>query len=65
MGIVESEKGSSAQLKGAEVIVAGIRGSKMETGDSKDSEMVTIGNRGLVWVDMVAEEDWGMIGGVV
>jgi hypothetical protein len=58
-GIVGSEKGSSAQLKGVETTVVGIRGSEMGTGD--DSEGVIVGSECSVCVDMVAEEDGGMI----
>lgn len=66
MGIVEIEAASSAQLKGAKEIVAGIRGSEMGMGD--DSENVTVGSSGgsvTVCVDIDATEDGGMIGGFV
>ena len=61
MGIFESEIASSAQVKGAEIVVASFRGSKMET--DNDLERVVVGIRDLdsVCVDMVAEEDGGMI----
>ena len=61
MGIVESEAASSDQLKEAEEIVAGSRGSEIGIGigfigidDSKGLEAVGIG--GSVCVDMDAEE---------
>jgi hypothetical protein len=54
---------SSAQLKVAETVVAGIRSSEMGMDD--DSEKVTVGNGGSVWVDIDAEEDEGMIRGFV
>ena len=77
MGRVEIEAASSAQLKGAKIVVAGIGGSEIGIGigtgigigigvgivDSKDLEM--IGNGGLVWVGIVTVEDGGMIGGFV
>ena len=63
MGIVGSENVSSAQSKGAEETVAGIRGSNMGTGD--DSARFMVGNGDSVCVDMVAEEGVGMIKGVV
>jgi len=62
MGIVESETGLFAQLKGSKT-VEGTRGSKIETGE--DSELITVGNKGSVCVDMDAEEGGGMIGGFV
>ena len=62
MGIVGSEAASSAQLKGAKTIVAGIGGSKMGIDGFKDSEIVTGGSEDSVCVDMIAEEDKGMIG---
>jgi len=62
MGIVEIEAASSAQLKGVEEIVAGIRGSgirivEVRMGDLKDSETIAGGNSGSVCVDMVAVEE--------
>ena len=59
MGIFESEIASSAQLKGAEIVVAGFGESKMEM--DNDSERVVVGIRDSVCVDMVAEENGGMI----
>ena len=56
-GIIGSEIVSSAQLKGAETMVAGIRGSTIGIDDS--SEGVLSGNGGSVCVDMVTE-DGGM-----
>ena len=73
MGIIESAAASFAQSKGAEKIVAGIRGSEigigtgkemgevMGTGDLNDSEMVGIG--GSVCVDIVTEMGLGVEGG--
>ena len=62
MGIVEIDAASSAQLKRAEeiVLVAGVEDPEMEIGG--DSEMITVGKRGSVCVDMDAEEDGGIIG---
>ena len=59
MGIFESEIASSTQLKGAEIVVASFGESKMET--DNDLERVVVGIRDLVCVDMVAEENGGMI----
>jgi hypothetical protein len=59
VGIVGSMVASSAQLKVAETVVAGIGIS--ETGMGNDSENVTVDNGGSVWVDIDAEEDEGMI----
>ena len=50
MGIVESEAASLDQLKGAEELVADIRGS--ETGMGDDSENVTVSSGGLVCVEI-------------
>ena len=58
MGIVESEAASSAQIKGAGTVGAGIRVSEMMTEDESEGEMV--GNGGSVCVDMVAVEGGGM-----
>jgi hypothetical protein len=63
MGIVEIEAASSAQLKGAEGIVAGIGDSEIGIGEGIDSETVGIG--GSVCVDIVAVEYVGMIVGLV
>jgi hypothetical protein len=63
MGIVVSETVSSAQLKGAKTVVGDIRDSKVET--DNDLEGVRVGDKGSVCVDIVAEEDWEMIGGFV
>jgi len=70
MGRVEIEAASSAQLKGAKIVVAGIGGSEIGIGigtgigigigDLKDLEM--IGNGGSICLGMVAAEDGGMIG---
>jgi hypothetical protein len=54
---------SSTQLKVAETVVAGIGSSEMGMGD--DSENVTVGSGGSVWVDIDAEEDEGLIRGFV
>lgn len=61
MGIVESETVSFAQLKGAKTVTGGIRGSK--TGTSDDSEKIMVDKGGSVCVDMVTEEEGGMIEG--
>jgi hypothetical protein len=72
MGIFESKAASSAQLKGAKTVVAGIGGLEIEIGigigfigigGSKGLEAVGIG--GSVCVDMVAEVDEEIIGGFV
>ena len=63
MGIVEIETASSAQLKGIETMVAGIRESEMGIDDN--SEGIMVGNGGSVCVDIVTEEDGGIIGGFV
>ena len=62
MGIVEIDAASSAQLKRAEeiVLVAGVEDPEMKIGG--DSEVITVGKRGSVCVDMDAEEDGGIIG---
>ena len=61
MGIVGIEAASSAQLKGVEEIVAGIRGSGIGIGKGIESEMVG----GSVCVDTVTEVDWGVKGGFI
>ena len=61
MGIFESEIASSAQLKGAEIVVAGFGGSKIETDNDPERVVVGIRDSDSVCVDMVAEEDGGMI----
>ena len=61
MGIVGREIASSAQLRGAETMIVGIGNSKMEAGNG--SEGFIAGNRGLVCMDIVAEDDGKMIGG--
>jgi hypothetical protein len=61
VGIVGSEAASSAQLKGAKTVVAGIGVSEIGVGTGIDSEMVGIG--GSICVDMVADMDWGVNGG--
>ena len=55
MGIFESEIASSAQLKGAEIVVAGFGGYKMEM--DNNLERVVVGIKDSVCVDMVAEEN--------
>jgi hypothetical protein len=73
-----SETVSSAQLKGAETTVIGIGDSERVTGDFEDSEQVLNGIGDLVCevaskisgsnsvcMDMVAEEDGGMMTGTV
>jgi hypothetical protein len=59
MRIVGSEIVSSAQLKGAKTVVNGVEDSKAET--NNDLEGIMTGDKGSVCVDIVAEEDWGMI----
>ena len=69
MGIIEIAAASSAQLKGAETVVAGIGDSEIGVGiengigDSGVLEMVGIGDS--VCVDMVTVEDEDMIVGFV
>ena len=45
--------------------MAGVGDSEIRTGESKGSEMFTVGKGRLVCVDMVAEEVNGMIGGFI
>ena len=75
MGIIESAAASFAQSKGAEKIVAGIRGSEigigtgkemgevMGTGDLNDSDSEMVGIGGSVCVDIVTEMGLGVEGG--
>ena len=69
LGIVGSVAASFAQSKGVGELIAGIGGLEMgigigkEIGDSKDLE--TVGAGGSVCMDIEAEEDGRMIGGVV
>ena len=59
IGKVESDKVSSAQLKG-EAVTLGIGGSEMGIGLGIDSEAVCIG--GSVCVDIDEEVGWGVKG---
>lgn len=61
MGIIESEAASSAQLKGAEEIVADSKGTEVEIGTGIDSNSEMVSVIGSVCVDMVAEEVDGII----
>jgi hypothetical protein len=61
VNIVESEAALSAQLKGAEEIVAGSRGTEVKIGSGIDSNSEMVGVIGSVCVDIVAEEVEGII----